>query len=1140
MLTDIGKAQKRKGTAEILKGIAVTILAIAGAMYIVSKIDKDALVRSAVVIGIMSLVIGAIAAFLIIVSSKFSGGGITLFNSGNSTMISLIGFAASILLLAVALKAISQLDLNDKTEVVIKRLIGILGVFALLMIISRVAGKSASKAGTMILKITISIFLIVRAIKAINELSEEEVSKASKVLKGVSIVYLALIAVSALSGKYSSKTGGMILSLIGSIWLLTKVIKSINELSEEQINKGLKFVRGISLIFIALIAVSKNASNAAKVGILFIGFTASLYLLVGAIKLINTLSKEEIDHAKGIIVGIGIVFAILMAVSKLAGNAASAAAVMVSFSLSLYILIGAIALINLFTEDELKKAGAVIGQIGILFGALIAITKLASNVKGTIISLTVAIAILVGGLALLTLMDQEKLRSAAISLGGVIVALGFALGMTSKLPSAGKSVAAILSMTVAIVAIGVMLKLMDNINGDNAIKNAESISLVLAAMGVVLKILSTIDKVSGESLLAMAALTLVVAGIGLVFFMLKKLDVQPSLEAAEALSVLLLAMSVSLVILSTIGATAGEAIAGAGALVAVVAIFIAAITALGVLFEEIDGLEQYLDKGGQILIKVGDILGQFIGSLLVGIAKPLMDYLPEMSEKLSQFMIRLVPFITISKLIDEDMFNRIKILTVSIIALTAAELIQGIADFLNIGRSLEDFGKDLGNFMINALPFFVALKLLGPEVLTSTKILAEAMIAITAAELVQGLTGFLSFGKSNLEKFSEQLPVLAEGINGFIAKLTDISAEKLEIVKTAVEAIKAIADLASYDLGTVASNISSFGEQLIIFGGRMGTFFATLSNIGLDTIQAGIDKVNNLVNLASNVASINVEQVSAFSNSLVEIATKGVIGFCDAFQNFEPKDKVRLATVAMIGAAIKGAEETLPNLVNKFKTACSDILTHISSQYEAMRGVGVYFTEGFKKGIEQGTGPVVEAARVMAQAAIDKVKETIDSNSPSKETMKLGNYFGSGFVIGIKDYFDKVYDTAYDSGNLAKEGLSNAISKISSIIEDGIDTNPTIRPVLDLSDVEAGASNLSSMLGTNSIGLNTNLNSISNSFDSKIQNRSGSDILSAIKNLETTILTKCGNTTNIYTQELDSAKLDQIVAHVNREFGIMY
>lgn len=41
--------------------------------------------------------------------------------------------------------------------------------------------------------------------------------------------------------------------------------------------------------------------------------------------------------------------------------------------------------------------------------------------------------------------------------------------------------------------------------------------------------------------------------------------------------------------------------------------------------------------------------------------------------------------------------------------------------------------------------------------------------------------------------------------------------------------------------------------------------------------------------------------------------------------------------------------------------------------------------------------------------------------------------------------------------------MSNAISKITDVIEGDIDTQPTIRPVLDLSDVETGTSRLNTL-----------------------------------------------------------------------------
>ena len=62
------------------------------------------------------------------------------------------------------------------------------------------------------------------------------------------------------------------------------------------------------------------------------------------------------------------------------------------------------------------------------------------------------------------------------------------------------------------------------------------------------------------------------------------------------------------------------------------------------------------------------------------------------------------------------------------------------------------------------------------------------------------------------------------------------------------------------------------------------------------------------------------------------------------------------------------------------------------------------------------------------------------------------------------DYEPISYRAGSDVANAARNGLTSSISKISDIINSDIDTQPTIRPVLDLSDVESGAVRLSSLL----------------------------------------------------------------------------
>ena len=111
----------------------------------------------------------------------------------------------------------------------------------------------------------------------------------------------------------------------------------------------------------------------------------------------------------------------------------------------------------------------------------------------------------------------------------------------------------------------------------------------------------------------------------------------------------------------------------------------------------------------------------------------------------------------------------------------------------------------------------------------------------------------------------------------------------------------------------------------------------------------------------------------------------------------------------------------------------------------------------------------------------------------------------------------KVYGSAYSVGEYAKDGLSNAISRVSNLIDSGIDTQPTIRPVLDLSEVESGAGYLNAMFSNGpSVGVMSNLRAISSGMKARNQNGANSDVVSAIDKLRGDI-GNIGGTTNNYS-----------------------
>ena len=108
----------------------------------------------------------------------------------------------------------------------------------------------------------------------------------------------------------------------------------------------------------------------------------------------------------------------------------------------------------------------------------------------------------------------------------------------------------------------------------------------------------------------------------------------------------------------------------------------------------------------------------------------------------------------------------------------------------------------------------------------------------------------------------------------------------------------------------------------------------------------------------------------------------------------------------------------------------------------------------------------------MALAGVEAVKTTLDINSPSRVFRELGVYTGLGFVNGLNGYADKSYYAGANMAESVKDGLSKAISSIDNLINGDMDMQPTIRPVLDLSDVVKGTGELDGLfLPLRSIGL---------------------------------------------------------------------
>ena len=146
-----------------------------------------------------------------------------------------------------------------------------------------------------------------------------------------------------------------------------------------------------------------------------------------------------------------------------------------------------------------------------------------------------------------------------------------------------------------------------------------------------------------------------------------------------------------------------------------------------------------------------------------------------------------------------------------------------------------------------------------------------------------------------------------------------------------------------------------------------------------------------------------------------------------------------------------------------FIQSISGCLTKIKNKYNDFYNIGKYLVQGFAAGITMYTYLAEARARAMASAAARAAEKELDIHSPSKVGFGIGSYFGLGFVNALSAYVSKSYQAGSEIAESAKNGLSEAISNITDVIENDIDTQPTIRPVLDLSDVETGTGRLNAL-----------------------------------------------------------------------------
>ena len=245
----------------------------------------------------------------------------------------------------------------------------------------------------------------------------------------------------------------------------------------------------------------------------------------------------------------------------------------------------------------------------------------------------------------------------------------------------------------------------------------------------------------------------------------------------------------------------------------------------------------------------------------------------------------------------------------------------------------------------------------------------------------------------------------------------------------------------------------------------------------------------------------------------------------------------------IVDSIVGGISDNSSDVSDELSDAVDAALTAITTEEISMAfyNAGSFLVSGFVNGIDDNTWRAAAIAAVMAAAAVEAAEEELDINSPSKVGYGIGNFFGMGFINALGDNVSKAYDASSGVAKSAISGVSDAISKTKDLFDLDVDSQPTIRPVLDISDVESGVGTISNMLNMHpSMGVLANINSIGTTMNRRSQNGTNGDVVAAIKSLDKTMRDKTGDTYAIgdvsYSEGSDvSNAIKQLAGAIARE-----
>ena len=961
-----------------------------------------------------------------------------------------------------------------------------------------------------LLKLGKGIALLAASIFILSTIKPDDMGTA---LAGMSILFIEFIAgvtflFKALKTLAKDKVGlksvfamtSLMKNLAKAVLTLAIALRLISGLSLEELGVGLLGVAGlITMMVLAVKHLKTEQKGLLAISASLTIFASALNILARAVKYLGKLKPETLY--KGLI-SIGVLLAELsFFMSSMDNqNGLRGAAGILVLAGALNVLALAVSLFGNMDTENLVKGLASVAIVLFEIGIFSEMMKDNSGMLKTSVALTVmagALMALSVAVKMFGSMEWETIGTGIFAIAAALVTLDVAV-TTMQDSQMVKVAVGIAALSASLLVLNVALTAFGSMTWGEIAKGLITMAGSLTIFAVAMKFMSTGLAGAAAMLVMSAAMAIFVPqlialsqldptalAIGLLAIggALAVIGVAATALAPALPAILGLAAAIALFGVGAALAGAGLALVGTGLATIVAALSTGGLLMIEILRQAINLLPQFGKKLGEGIVNMAEALTlglpkivEAVSTTITEVLNTISNHAPQIAESVVNLIVTIAQTLVDSadKLttaavqiiiqIADALYRNMEILVQAAIDL-AVKFMNSLADGLrkNI-PAIEDAVKNLGSAIVETL--YAILPDWLKAGLEWVGDLIEGMGEKEEDTETQG-GKIADAAKNGLEKNDDEFkPIGAGFIDKVIAGITGKNGE-------ANSAGGKAADSARNGLESKDGGFKPVGSGLIqrMIDGIRGRNGAANTAGG-----KAADAARNGVNSKSG-------QFQPLGSGFINNMISGIRG------------KFGGATSAGAGAA------------NSAKSGAQSGSSGFSS-------IGSSMIQGIISGMGGLAGTLYEKARSIAKSAYEAAKNALQINSPSKLFMGLGSGTIEGFVKGISDNMSDVVKSSEGISNSAYKAVSRTIGAVTEAMNTNMDMNPTISPVLDLTNIQNGSRTIGSLLGSgNGLTLSADASGAISRTIGTIQNgNDNSDILSALKDLKDG-LSNTGNTT---------------------------